>query len=63
MYPAAGQPQMAEMLPRAQVVRFDGCGPTIPFEAPGRFVKHPSRFLFSRGAATAGRERPSGTYP
>lgn len=45
MYPAAGQLAMAEQLPRADVVRIEGCGHAVPFEAPRVFRRELRRFL------------------
>jgi pimeloyl-ACP methyl ester carboxylesterase len=45
MYPAAGQLEIAKLVPHAKIVRFEGCGHALPFEAPGRFVRELSRFL------------------
>lgn len=44
MYPAAGQLWMASVLRRAEVVRFEGAGHSLPFEAPAKFGRELLRF-------------------
>jgi pimeloyl-ACP methyl ester carboxylesterase len=39
MYPAEGQLWLASALQQAHVVRFEDCGHSVPFEAPGRSLR------------------------
>lgn len=45
MYPPEGQLQIAQLVPHCRVVRFEGAGHAIPFEAPVKFVRELGRFL------------------
>ena len=50
MYPPEGQLQIPKLVPRAQLVRFEGCGHAFPFEAPLKFVAELKRFLVAADA-------------
>lgn len=45
MYVPEGQLHIAELVPHADVVRFENCGHAIPFESPVKFMRELRRFL------------------
>lgn len=45
MYPIEGQLEFARLVPNAEIVRFEGSGHCVMFDAPGQFVKELGRFL------------------
>lgn len=45
MYPAEGQLLIKQLVPHARIVRFEGCGHALNFEAPVKFVRELKLFL------------------